>query len=150
MKKIEKELPEVYGIISSDHAKNGENSAVSRYVDGGCGPDSAEPVLELVMPYFEGYEMSRLFTLYDAVWSAHQVGLLHRINFSNREIREVARKHGISDEPVWPAKLVDIKEMSVDSSDGVGSAIAEILSVLVKMREMESFLKIRDDQFMFN
>ncbi len=148
MQKIEKELPEVYGIISSDYAKNGENSAVSKYVNGGCNSDSAEPVLELVRSHFEGYEMSRLLALYDAVWSAHQIGLLHRINFSNREIREAARKYRISDERVWPAKLIDIEEISVDDPDGVGSAIAEILSVLMKMREMESFLETRADQLL--
>lgn len=143
MKKIEKELPEVYQIISHDHAMNGKNSAVSQYVDGGCSPDSAEPVLELVKSHFEGYRMSKLLDLYHAVWSAHQIGLLSRINFSNRKIREEARKYGIPIEPVWPAQLVDIEEISVDDPDGVGSAIAEILSVLMKMRDMESFLKGR-------
>ncbi|MDO8565037.1 MAG: hypothetical protein Q7R67_00190 [bacterium] len=148
MKSVEKELPEVYGIISRDHAQNGKNSAVSKYVNGGCTSDSAEPVLALVMPYFESYEMSRLLALYDAVWSAHQVGLLHHINFSNRKIREEARKYGISDDRVWPAKLVDIEEISVGDPEDIGSAIAEILSVLMKMRDMESFLETRADQLL--
>ncbi len=143
MQKIEKELPEVYRVISNDHAENGKNSAVSQYVEGGCMPNGVEPVLELVRSHFEGYEMSKLLALYEATWSAHQIGLLSRINFTNRKIREEARKYGIPIEPVWPAKLVDIEEINVDDPDGVGSAIAEILSVLMKMRNMEIFLKGR-------
>lgn len=142
MQKIEKELPEVYQIISRDHTENGKNSAVSQYIDGGCMPESAEPVLELVKSHFKGYEMPRLLDLYRAVWDAHQISLLTRINFSNRKIREEARKHRISYEPMWPAKLVDVEEISLDDPD-VGSAITEILSVLMKMREMETFLKGR-------
>lgn len=148
MKKIEKELPEVYGIISSDHADNGKNSAVSKYVKGGCTPDSAEPVLELVKSHFEGYEMSKLLTLYDAVWSARQIGLLDDIDFTNREISEAARKYGISGGRAWQAKLIDIKEMRMDDPDEIGRAIAEVLNVLMKMRDMESFLETRADQLL--